>query len=1078
MRREVIFRNSIITSYIFIFIVLYFLFLANLFIFPNNFKISIVLLIGFAIIIIGVFYFFINIELTDGKNKIVTNFKMIDENSIKIILIILMFITFFIPPVSFTETIIDWNQIGFFNYLRAIIFLAGCTFIPGACIFKILFPNNKLHEKFNVEPFLLKITIYPILSLAFLGSITFFLDQSGLLREYFVFVLFIIIIILFAIDQLRNKNYLKLKSTEIKLSKYTCLILFMAIGIIIIALGIHLSSKYLIPGDSWRGITSASLIGKLDISPVDDTSNYAIYWGYISFSLSVLSGLPYININVMLFPFLYLFITSTYLFMKAILHNLREVYIVLSTILVVTFSELFYIFNVDLIQAKYSISSLLFDGILNFRYKSFATFLLLISMALFIITVKTSRNLDKKLTLRTDEFSIIALASFFLLQSYMIYFLPAIAGISLIFLYCLLSNKKKQDFKFFLNFWLILITLFIFFDLYSVFFFSWIPSTLFSNFLGAPVYVKADLYIIRRFLTSILIYSILIGSFILFFLIDRFLISNLSKNRKKEIVIIKIIPIIRYILFLISLPVIVVKEILFNISSKKLQKVKKKKEYINIRFNIKPKITSEAIFILILFVFSVLLEIQIFFNILIDVGENFFLFYLNVFFINIGFIGLLGIYLSYFTFKKNKQLFYLLLLWGIVIYGLASLFIFKGWFQYPNTPPSEIPEEEFFYMTYWYDRIWHYLIIPISIFSSIGIIRLKTYLKSKRSTKLRNGQLKFNPNLILTSIIIFLSFSNTIIAGMYWDNRDNQFDYYIKDEDAQIIGWVSENIPSGSNILIDRNQLKPRLDDIAKSTTYYIWYEITEALDNYQGWETSYTCDSKCNIEILEELSDHKNILTIDDQNAKGSASINIKFNSSQKNGFIEFFIKTTDKSQNFWIDIFSPEGNYGIALSIIYDAFHFYNGSGYQKIYDIENDTWYQVRIAFECSDANYLNLDKYHWKLIINGTEHGDYVFWNIIPEIGLISLSSQSSSFNYSVLFDGLNFSWARDLDNFEEEIINIYTQIIIDHLNLKNIQYYIISKDSEDFYKNKELLRFFKEKLYEYKNLAIYYANETN
>jgi len=527
-------------------------------------------------------------------------------------------------------------------------------------------------------------------------------------------------------------------------------------------------------------------------------------------------------------------------------------------------------------------------------------------------------------------------------------------------------------------------------------------------------------------------------------------------------------------LYLIIFPVFLVEELFFNKYPNRFQKLKKQT---HLKIKLKNKMKSKVIFKYTLFLFSILLAIEIIFNILINIKVNFFLYYLDLFFVNMGFIGILGIYLSYFIFKKNRQLFYFLFLWGVFLYGLASIFIFKSWFQYPNYSPFEIPDDAYFHMTYWFDRIWHYSIIPISIFSSIGMITIIKNLKSKKSLKIRNKYLRLTPNLISISIIIFLSLSNTIITGMYWNNRDNQFDYYIKDEDAQVIGWTSENIPSNSNILVDRLQLKPRLDHITYSTTYYTWLEISEALDNYTGWKTSYGFDPNCNVTILEELGDHKNVLAINDQSLNGYAFSQIKFNSSQKNGFIEFFIRISDKSKPFWIDIFSYEGNYGILFCIINEAFHFYNGTNYQKILDIESDIWYQCKIAFECSDENYLGLDQYHWKTIINGIEYGDFVFWNNISEIGMIRLSSHTTSFDYTIFFNAFNLSWARDMDNFEEEIINIYTMIIIDHLKSKNIQYYIISKDSEDYYKNKELIKFFKEKLFEYKNLAIYYANGT-
>jgi len=255
----------------------------------------------------------------------------------------------FFPPITFSKIIIDWNQIGFLNYFRAIIFLVGCAFLPGACIFKIISPNSTLHERFRIEPFFLKITIYPLLSFSFLGVSTLILETTGLIRviigDFYTSVMFLMIIILFILNLLiqkhRGNNNFSLSLKEIKISRSTLLILFFALGIVIVALGVHLFAKYLLPFDSWRGISYAYLINHPDTTPTDKFYTYAIYWGYNSFGLSALSGIPAININVMLFPFLYLFATSTFLLMKALLFEFKECYAVLSTILAVTFSGLF-----------------------------------------------------------------------------------------------------------------------------------------------------------------------------------------------------------------------------------------------------------------------------------------------------------------------------------------------------------------------------------------------------------------------------------------------------------------------------------------------------------------------------------------------------------------------------------------------------------------------------------------------------------------------------------------------------------------------------------------------------------------
>lgn len=1085
MRKKLnILRSSVITVFIIIFISSFFLFLISLYIINNNFGIPVILLIGFGVIIAVIFYIFL--DLSFSKNhKMVYIFRIFNENLIKIIIFLSMVFTFFIPPISFSEFIIDWNRIGFFNYIRAFAFLIGLMFLPGACFSNLVFPKMTLPERFKIEPFFLKLTIYPLLSFTILTSATFILDQIGILRDLMAIFLFWIIIILFICDLLvqkfrDNKNF-EFKRIEIKVSKNTLLILIVALGIIIIALGVHLSSKYLIPGDSWRGLNYANFIGKPDSSPLDKFYSYSIYWGYFTFSLQALSGIPYVNINAMLFPFLYLFISSIYLCMKALLHKHKEIYATLATVFTVIFSNLFFIFNSNLGGQNYESSSgLIFDGIINFRYKSLALFLLIFSIALFIVITKNHQDLNLNSNIKSEEIKIASIGSFFLLQSFLIYFLPIIPAISFFIIYSLFSNKKQRSLKVLLIYLAFFIILFIPIDIYSYFFFSWKSSTHLSYFLGlSPPLLR---YVLIK--NALFFYLFLTGFFLIIFFIYKISTRSVLDPYKKNYIKIRLNSKIRFILKLIIFPIFLIEEILFNVSPSRLQRIKDK-EYLRFKigFNEKQKkIRVKKKFNFIKFsifysIFFIFLGIEISYKLLIHLqkisinDQNFFLFYLDLFFSNIGFIGILGIILSYFCFKKNRKLYFILLLWGIFIFGLASILIFLRWIQFPFVNPAEIPTEQYFYMVYWFNRIWYYSIIPLSIFASIGLIKLHNYFKSKKIFKIRNKYLKSLPILGFTSILIFSSLSNTIITGMYWNN----YPFYT-DEEAQIIGWTSNNIPYNSNILLDRFILY-HLEDVIFSNNFYIWDESSEALENFNGWKTNYYRDIECNIDLIANLGNHSNFLTIDDQNENGLGSIEIKFNSSQKNGFIEFFIRISDKSKPFWIDIFSFEGNYGIPFSIIYEAFHFYNGTNYQKILDIESDIWYQCQIAFECSDENYLGLDQYHWKITIDGIEYGDFVFWNNISEIGGVKLSSHTASFDYNIFIDAFNLSWARDMDNFEEEIINIYTMIIIDHLNSRNIKYYIISKDSEEYYKNKELIKFFKEKLFEYKNQAIYYANET-
>ena len=111
----------------------------------------------------------------------------------------------------------------------------------------------------------------------------------------------------------------------------------------------------------------------------------------------------------------------------------------------------------------------------------------------------------------------------------------------------------------------------------------------------------------------------------------------------------------------------------------------------------------------------------------------------------------------------------------------------------------------------------------------------------------------------LVTLFIFLSFSTPITSVIYWDNY-----YVVTDEEAQIIGWTSKNIPRDSKILITKWQFKERLErDLYLYETYYFHevmntteYNIEDLIGNLTSQNILYF--------ILEKQYEYKYIELID----------------------------------------------------------------------------------------------------------------------------------------------------------------------------------------------------------------------
>ncbi|KKL59755.1 hypothetical protein LCGC14_2212130, partial [marine sediment metagenome] len=209
----------------------------------------------------------------------------------------------------------------------------------------------------------------------------------------------------------------------------------------------------------------------------------------------------------------------------------------------------------------------------------------------------------------------------------------------------------------------------------------------------------------------------------------------------------------------------------------------------------------------------------------INSQEYFLIFYLSTLIGAIGVFGIIGIYLSYFCFKENKNLYLFLLSWIVLIIGLASLLIFLRWVQYPTSLVSDIPDEYYARLTHWFTRTWYYSMIPLSILMSIGLIKLIQQLKSRNRFKVNKYKRK-KPigSLTLIYTLIFLSISNPITQVIFWDNY-----YSVPDEDAQFIGWITKNVPRESKILFDRYMwnFNNRLEgDLYLYKTFYLEEEM------------------------------------------------------------------------------------------------------------------------------------------------------------------------------------------------------------------------------------------------------------
>ncbi|MHA1294346.1 MAG: hypothetical protein ACTSQJ_17010, partial [Promethearchaeota archaeon] len=693
----------------------------------------------------------------------------------KLLLIILLTVVLIIQPISKPFFIIDWELISGLNILRAVIVIIALAFLPGALLYNIFFSSFKIKERFKVEPFIFKLTIYPLISFIFIGINVFFMDQLRVSKELIPFILYFLILILFFVDitfQKIKKVQIRFEKIKISINRTTFIIILTALGVLFISIGIHFGTKYLFPGDSWDGLSSAMYIGDNEYSPIDygREKGYPIFWGYIIYGLSSLSGIPLVNTCVLLTPFTYIFVFSMYILFRMVLFDMKEIYVIFSTILALISAGLFYV-SINL----GAISSLIFWGYFTFVYKGFSYYLMFLAVALIIFVIKEIdiEESNKNKRLQTDDYKILILSSFFLIIAYIVYMIPLLIGFILIVLFILFSKEKLFNLSVLIRFFFLTIVFFIFFDVVMNFQLSYIFYRRVAIFFEDIISIfLPDLGILKNIIFT---YIVLGGAFILIILIQK-IYSKLYLEKEREL-------------------------------------------------KIKIKISDKKIFLIITIIFFIFLIMEIFLLIL----EEFFIKYdladkyaykyiLDKFFLNFGVILILGLLLMKFTYEKNRRLFAFLISWIIVISFMASILMLKTFFlNHPNASPEDIPKIELFFLRYWYILVYFYVIPALCILTAIGLIEISRFLNSKVNIQKDNVKIIVKNASIL--ILIFLLFSNALIAGIYWGSGKKRFKNY----EVQIIGWSIDNIPENSKILVDDYiTLKTHLRDINKWEIYSI----------------------------------------------------------------------------------------------------------------------------------------------------------------------------------------------------------------------------------------------------------------
>lgn len=182
---------------------------------------------------------------------------------------------------------------------------------------------------------------------------------------------------------------------------------------------------------------------------------------------------------------------------------------------------------------------------------------------------------------------------------------------------------------------------------------------------------------------------------------------------------------------------------------------------------------------------------------------------------------------------------------------------------------------------------------------------------------------------------------------------------------------------------------------------YSATYSFTDDVDGTEpiDWVTYGTGGTS---EVIAIEDSHKKVVEhYDNTGSNGIGSTNTF--ASQGSGTIEFWIKSSDVTYEY---------EFGSSPFIL---FHFdseylqYFDSVWNNIIGVTDDTWYYVRIDFECGAGLYEGLSADTYYIYLNGVRYGSYNF--NLGTSGLTGLSFGTCGLDsfYTGYFDAVGYSW---------------------------------------------------------------------
>ncbi len=188
--------------------------------------------------------------------------------------------------------------------------------------------------------------------------------------------------------------------------------------------------------------------------------------------------------------------------------------------------------------------------------------------------------------------------------------------------------------------------------------------------------------------------------------------------------------------------------------------------------------------------------------------------------------------------------------------------------------------------------------------------------------------------------------------------------------------------------------------------TYNFKDEVVGTSGMSIGWINNIAADLTA--VIIDELRGHKNVLKLSTSVGGGNSYFySVVFTSAQSSGTVEAHMEISDATHNFQLRL-NDIGTTALLVNIGSEKFTYYDGATHDVGAAALDNTWYHVKVEFECGAGLFQGLAADTFYVWINGTRYGPFPFWNVVTDVDRIR-SYLATAATYTASFDAIGYSW---------------------------------------------------------------------